>query len=107
LKQVDFDGTATYQPVIVVNREERADLVLYPNPANDRLFVDIKAPSKGNYTFSFVNELGASVELNYDLQKGGNRVEIDLADKLSNGFYILHESNENGETVNTSKFVKK
>lgn len=106
LKQVDYDGTATYHPVVVVNRNQKGDLMLSPNPVENTLFVDINASEKGNYTFSFINEMGATVESNYFLNKGNNRIEIDLDSKLSNGFYILKVSNENG-VVNTSKFVKR
>lgn len=43
LKQVDFDGDFEYSPIAIAETEiEEHDLVVYPNPFSDRLYIGLK-----------------------------------------------------------------
>lgn len=106
LKQTNFDGTHTYLPIIMVNRGSNKDVMISPNPVANIMSVDLYIHQEGNYSFSFINTLGASVEKNFLLSKGENHVEIDLSEQLATGFYILRISDENEIIIHTSRFIK-
>jgi hypothetical protein len=54
LRQVDFDGSATFSPVVTVAAGPAPELVLFPNPAHETLL--LTAPSATAYTVR--NQLG-------------------------------------------------
>lgn len=107
LKQVDFDGSHTYHPIIMVEREKYGnEIMISPNPVTKTLYIDLNVGIEGNHNFSFINTLGASIEKSFMLATGNNRVEIDVSEELANGFYILRIADRNGMIINTSKLVK-
>lgn len=107
LKQVDFDGTTTTHPIIVVERTGKNGLLVTPNPVENKLLVNVNVDEAGTYSFGFVNTMGAVVQKQVLLQKGENHIEMDVAEQLASGFYMLRVVNANGELVEQCKFVKK
>ena len=61
----------------------------YPNPANENLNLVIHSPSQINTRIEFVNMLGQiqNSTTTYTLEKGENRVELDLGE-IETGTYI-------------------
>lgn len=107
LKQTDFDGNFVYHPTIAVKRGENKEVLISPNPVTDKFYVTLDVGTAGTYHFSFVNALGASIERNVVLEKGMNRIEMDVSEELRQGFYILLITDDNGTVISTNKFVKK
>lgn len=105
LKQVDFDGETTYHQIIPVTRPTNNQVLLFPNPVNNELTVDINVDVAGNYTISFVSAVGNVVEQNMNLNKGYNRIHLNTTD-LAKGFYLLKITDENGSMLHTTKLVK-
>lgn len=67
--------------------------------------VNIEVDEPSNYNFNFINEVGVSKTQTTFLSKGINAIDLNTED-VENGFYILTITNENGETINTSKIIK-
>jgi hypothetical protein len=78
------------------------DVELYPNPANDRLFIGIGNNLNNNETLDLkvINMLGATI-LNKKVLVNSSAIGLDLTD-LSNGLYIL-EIKQN-DKVSIKKF---
>jgi hypothetical protein len=73
------------------------NLVLYPNPVNDKLTVEAQ---EAIGTVEIYNLMGAMV---YNQKNCGNKVEINTAD-LQSGIYFIHMMND--KVSETRKFVK-
>ena len=106
LKQVDLDGSDTYHPLILVDRGRNSGITISPNPVSQKLHIDVEVNMAGDYTFSFMNAVGVSLEKNALLMKGRNRVEMDISGELASGFYVMRIIDGNGIVINTEKFVK-
>lgn len=55
LRQVDYDGTATWSPVVTVAAHQ--EVLLYPNPARTEL--NLRVPGAGTVRYRVLNMLGA------------------------------------------------
>jgi len=65
-----------------------ANIALYPNPANDQLFLSHTLPN--GYTFNIKDLLGRTI---YTQTIDSDLVKIDLTDKMTNGLYLVEISN--------------
>lgn len=76
------------------------DIIIYPNPAYDKLNVEIKG--KGAATLSIINLLGETV-FRKEIAKNQNRVDVDVSG-LPSGMYMLKSESEHAFA--SQKFVK-
>jgi len=93
---VDFSGTGVftigYQPIVKVDELE-AELVVYPNPASDVLFIDLSAvPAKEAV---LLDAMGREVKVISTLT---NPAEVSVSD-LAIGNYILQVTTTSGEVL--------
>src|SRR5690606_23702764 len=100
LKQIDFDGTATEDKIVVVNFDKYTS-ELYPNPAENRIFA--------SSSHSLVNQVVAYDENGKPvLRKKINTnqtIEIDISN-LQSGTYILNYITINQTVIDSKRFVK-
>ncbi|MEZ5039079.1 MAG: T9SS type A sorting domain-containing protein [Saprospiraceae bacterium] len=81
LKQVDFDGTFEYHPIVSVEvaAEKEVVLQLFPNPAVDKVNVFVPSQVEGVADIKIFNALGQLVKTTRkDLIKGNNMEEIPV-----------------------------
>ncbi len=74
---------------------------LYPNPANNRLFVNFANPSSSAYYIRIVNSLGKTI---YMLPKPDLKNGIDIS-KLSKGNYFLLLTDDQTKQITTKQFT--
>lgn len=78
------------------------DLTVYPNPANEKLFIDITNRNSDETLYAFIiNSIGQTIyseELNH-LQ---NNISLTT---LSEGIYILQLTNKRKEIIHTKKII--
>ena len=86
LKQMDFDGTFAYSKVVAVEAPGSTDIVAYPNPAKDRLYVQYDR-SKGPGTLYLMDALGRRIKTN--IAGSNDSYEINLPSGLPMGTYWL------------------
>lgn len=98
LRMVDIDGRFTYSQVIRLGKDSQQELVIYPNPA-DKL-ISLNMQTAGLFTVRIVNAAGATV---YTGTANGNTFSIPVAD-LPRGQYTIQVT-ANGNT-RSGKFVK-
>ncbi len=88
--------------VFSVKEEQLPIGKVYPNPANNVLFVELNSQDYAGYTLEVYNLLGAKVR---STAINSNRVQLNVAD-LHAGIYLCTVS-KNGTAVETRKIVVK
>jgi len=111
LKQIDFDGTFEYSPIIEVDVSAPNKFTLYqnyPNPFNPTTTIEFSIPEKSNVTISVFNALGELVTtlVNGSLEAGYQKVSFN-ASNLTSGTYIyqIKAISSNSSFVDTKKMV--
>jgi hypothetical protein len=86
LKQMDFDGTYEYSKVVAVEMKGNDDIVIFPNPAQDKFYIQYNrsdAPTR----LSLYDALGR--RLNVQFGGIGGQYEVDLSADMPKGVYWL------------------
>jgi Secretion system C-terminal sorting domain len=98
MRQTDFDGTQTWSNAVAVWRDApNVELVVYPNPCSDELFLAGRASEEE--TFSILDASGRVV---MDFVKRVDR-SLDVS-ALASGHYSVQIDNASGRR--TARFVK-
>ncbi len=92
LKQLDFDGSYEYSPVIEIDGPLPAEFALnqnYPNPFNPSTTITFSLPVDSDVQLSLYNMLGQKVAdiTNSQFQAGTHKVDF-ISEGLSSGTYI-------------------
>ena len=92
LKQLDYDGSYEYSPIVEIEGPLPAEFALtqnYPNPFNPSTAITFSLPVDSDVQLSLYNMLGQKVDdlANTQLQAGTHKVDF-IADGLSSGTYI-------------------
>ena len=107
IRQVDYDGKSIYSNVVnVMSYEPRLVISgLYPNPAQDKINLDVDLPEGGSLQLQVLNIQGQVLEeKNFTLTKGAFTLEMSL-EKLPAGAYFLNC--QYGKEKETLQFIKK
>jgi hypothetical protein len=102
LRQVDFDGRATYHEVVAVNMASANQIRILPNPVNDFTTLQLTEVLETEGQILIYDMMG-KVAFEARLAAGQSNVEIDLS-FLANGSYIIRLELADG--VVTERFVK-
>ena len=85
LMQTDIDGKSTYSYVVAVNLGNKvSEILVYPNPAKDQLWIKFVNP--GKYDVTIFNSNGQSVI--HPVSVYGINMELNVSE-LTSGMYIL------------------
>ena len=106
LRQVDFDGTATFTEVqtVVFTGKQLAHVVrLFPNPATSSTTLDLTEVEAGTYAAALYDATGRLVLT--ATQPGGTRQELDVA-ALPTGSYVVRVTNAATGFAATVRLVK-
>lgn len=92
LRQVDFDGTITYSPVVEATILTTGSFVLdqnYPNPFNPSTTITFQLPEDADVSLKLYNVMGQEIKtvLNKRMTAGSHSIALD-ADDLSAGVYL-------------------
>ena len=93
LKQIDFDGNFSYSNIVKISNIDNGtfDIVnVQPNPFDNELNIRINAISDKNIQVLIYDSKGALIsERNVNAILGLNTINIDNANVLPKGFYVL------------------
>jgi Ricin-type beta-trefoil lectin domain-like/Calx-beta domain/HYR domain/Secretion system C-terminal sorting domain len=95
LRLVYTDGTERYSDVQKVYFPTVKDFGVFPNPANENVFVELRPFEGEAATLTIYNQLGASVRVVEVLKVDSNPVEISL-NGIENGFYTINIQSASG-----------
>jgi Secretion system C-terminal sorting domain len=101
LKQMDFDGTFAYSKVLAVEAVDKVDMLLFPNPAKDQLYLQYPI-SNGPSQIQLFDALGRRIKTSITGYTGN--YEVKLPESLAGGTYWLRV--ERGGKVQTLAIVK-
>lgn len=102
LKQTDFNGNSTYSGIrkVTINKESDFNVVVYPNPITD--FVYVTCNKTENVVITITDLTGKVMkQLNSDSQQ----TQIDFMGLAAGTFFITVQS-ENGNSRKTFKVIK-
>jgi Zn-dependent metalloprotease len=105
LQQFDYDGKATYSPVVTVRATNNAKALatLYPNPAQDWLYLSFLG-SPTQVTITLLGVDGRRVLQQEISNPNGTQVALPIA-QLPAGAYVVQVSD--GVTVETHRLLKR
>lgn len=98
LRMIDVDGSFTYSKVVRINAGKKYTVVVYPNPASDKLFVQ----NINKYNTGQIIDITGKIIQEFTIVPNDEQVTID---RLKNGVYYLKLISK--EDVQTVRFVKK
>jgi hypothetical protein len=101
LKEVDWDGKSYTSPVRIISRSEPFAASLYPNPARQKVTIQLTQPLSGEAVYTLLNASGQSLYTG-KLEKGRQSVSVPVF-MFPAGHYILSVRSKNINT--TMKFV--
>ncbi len=97
----DTTGTTTN----ITQEQSLTNLVIYPNPASDKLIVSFSLDKKNEVKLKISNIMGeVIINDEYLVLQGNNTNILDISDLIP-GFYLLSIYNNNN--CNTLRFIKK
>ncbi|MDG1718657.1 MAG: T9SS type A sorting domain-containing protein, partial [Flavobacteriales bacterium] len=77
---------------------------IYPNPANNKLFIPISLDRSDNVSIEIYNIIGVKIsENNMNLGTGNHVIMKDI--DLNSGQYIVVIRDKNGTAINTQQLV--
>ena len=101
---IDNSGTlSAAQSTKVLEIENENDVIIFPNPTENKVTIDLKANGNQNISTELFDITGKIV---YIKSYKTNSIILDLND-FESGTYILKIKNSSGEIIKTEKIVKK
>ena len=80
-------------------------MLVYPNPANDVLYINTgkNSETRTNYSIKIVNTLGQTV---FETVINNQLVSVDVSTLGANGIYFIQLIDQNGEIRDINKFIR-
>jgi hypothetical protein len=103
LKQVDNNGTMNYSDILSLKKLATESVVIYPNPAENELFVNVK---HSNPVDVFVYSIDGILLATYTMNNTGSETITISTEALEAGVYFIEFSGKN-ERFDSKKFIKK
>lgn len=98
LKMINMDGRATYSGILVLSLKGNTITRVYPNPANQKIFLEVVLSGK-NTLFYIYNAEGRLLRSEQrSVVTGRNLLEFNIAD-LPKGIYYLRYENDVKKTM--------
>lgn len=111
LKQIDFDGSFTYSPIVEAEVQAPSEFALYqnyPNPFNPSTFIEYSLPEKADVKISIFTAFGELVRTVRcgTVEPGYYKISFD-ASELSSGTYVyrLEARSGNRNFVDSKKMI--
>lgn len=111
LKQIDFDGSFSYSPIIEVEVRAPSEFVIYqnyPNPFNPSTFIEYSLPERADIKLSIFSAFGELVRIVHSgtVEPGYYKICFD-ASELSSGTYVyrLEAKGDGRNFVDSKKMI--
>jgi poly(beta-D-mannuronate) lyase len=99
LKLIDKDGSFSYSNIVVIKKNDKPQISLYPNPTKDFISISLNK-IKPNSKLIIVNNIGETIQ---QIQLAINITTIST-NGLASGMYFIQVL-ENGELINSLPFI--
>ena len=92
-------------PPTSVTQTTHGNMLVYPNPANDVLYINTgkNSETRTNYSIKIVNTLGQTV---FENAINNQLLSVDVSTLGANGIYFIQLMDQNGKIQEISKFIR-
>ncbi len=88
------------ETVSLETKNEFASLVVAPNPFSNAFNIEMNTSNNEDLTIDILDLTGKTLfTQNTSISKGTNSISVDVANKLSQGLYLLQITNEKGQRI--------
>jgi hypothetical protein len=106
LAQYDLDGKVHYSSIIRSRCSAESDIALWPNPASDKVVINIQSTNASAGLVRMFDSKGALVKIQRaTILQGSNQINVDMK-KLASGVYQLAIEWNNGQMKKAVQIVK-
>ncbi|MCW5900511.1 MAG: T9SS type A sorting domain-containing protein [Flavobacteriales bacterium] len=107
LRQTDLDGSVTYSQVAsAMFHRVFHGITLRPNPARQRVQLDVEVPQDGAYLIQLIDARGSVLgQATHVITKGGNTLGIEL-EGFDSGAYMVRLLTPDGSPFAHGRFIK-
>lgn len=105
IAKVDADGKILYSWIITVTLEAEVKAVIYPNPVNDVVNIQLKARNAETIAIKIADLQGREVYRQNTTSFTGTDIKVD-ASTWKPQFYIVTLYNSHNEVISTQKIIK-
>ena len=107
IAEYDLDGKVQYSSTIRSSCTAMDAFNVFPNPVQDKLFINIVAGNDSKLVIKLFDSNGALVKIqNESLLKGNNQIGVDMKNLIS-GIYHLSVSWNNGQMQKATQVLKR
>ena len=100
-----FQQAVYLDGVLGIENNKIKDLVLYPNPVKDNMFIEFSSFENSNISIMITNMMGQTVyTVNQQIMEGSNTISINT-NNFKSGIYFVNITNNKGILI-TKKFIK-
>ncbi|RYD86272.1 MAG: T9SS type A sorting domain-containing protein, partial [Sphingobacteriales bacterium] len=103
VKQVDRSGRITYSNVVLIHVQLQVQLNIFPNPAHDRLRIELQRTRPGALQVQLRDLHGRTL---WEQTAGGNSSLQVLLNGWASGTYLLQVYDTDGHLLSTQRIVK-
>ncbi|RYY87489.1 MAG: T9SS type A sorting domain-containing protein [Chitinophagaceae bacterium] len=103
VKQVDRSGRITYSNIVLINVQLQVQLNIFPNPAHDRLRIELQSTRPGTLLLHLRDLQGRS--LWQHTSSGSGNLQVPLSGWAA-GTYLLQVHDKDGHLLSTQRIVK-
>ena len=106
LKQTDFNGDSEYSDIIhIACSDNSEEVLLFPNPTNSVINIDLKEEVEGDFTVKIYDLLGKEVKsVNYYKEKKLN-ITLKISDLINGQYFVKVQRNQDGKNYPVMKFT--
>ncbi len=106
LQMIDKDGAFTYSKVVVLKKKAGSfDYTVFPNPATDRLTIQLDQIGTNSYVINLYNLANQQVHQKSIIVAGSQLVELAKPPSLPAGMYILRITGNKNKEQLTQKII--
>ncbi|HCA83272.1 MAG TPA: hypothetical protein DEP18_05755 [Flavobacteriales bacterium] len=106
LRQFDFNGENSTSQTIVVFPKENNEAFIYPNPASDKLNIDVYNEFNTRITVRIIDLAGHVFEETFFAEEGVNHFNSSHFSSLEKGVYFVQITTPSGMVIKTEKIIK-
>ncbi len=95
-------------PSYAENQQLLTDIEIYPNPATNKLFIELPAQKMDNIDIELLDVLGKTIINKTNVDTDSNIIELDIQNLVQGMYYIrINASSNASRTSRILKFIKK
>lgn len=109
IKQTDANGKVSYSNIraVMLDRQEQAAFISYPNPATNRLTLQFDRLFKGDYSVDILNITGQKIFSRIIKLDNSNLIRLQLPQTPRAGVYFVQARDLSSNQVYTKKVIFK